>query len=115
MGKAISILRILSANLFLLAMLAQPAHQLQHLAQQIEHQHEFHHEKDCKHAGHVTENDHCKFCDFTFSPTDGFAVQQVEIPLEFDCIELKQEFSRSNYYHSELNSHKQLRAPPFNV
>ncbi|HLV24091.1 MAG TPA: hypothetical protein VKY36_04865 [Moheibacter sp.] len=115
MRKTLAILRIISANLFLLAILAQPAHQLQHLAQQIEHQHEFHHEKNCKHAGHITENDHCKFCNFTFFPSDGFVVQHIEIPLEFEFPKSKQEFSASNFYHSELNSHKRLRAPPFNV
>jgi len=112
MGKRLSILRILSANIFLLALLVQPVHQLQHLTQQIEHKHEFHHYENCKHAGHVTENDHCKFCDFTFSPSDGFVVQHIEIPLSFTEIFKPQNVEVLQHFVSQYVVHKQLRAPP---
>ena|SRR5690606_27070780 len=106
-GKQIT--KFSAAILFLLAILLQPVHQLEHLT------HNHPHVEEGKTAFINFHETHCNLCDFNFTPTLELEITNLEIPVKFDFIELKQEFSRSNYYHSELNSHKQLRAPPFNV
>lgn len=112
MDKALSILRFITAGVFLLSVIAQPVHQLEHLAGQVNHKHEFHHYENCRHAGHITENGHCKFCDFTFSQSLEYSVQNIETPLLFNV-----DFDFLNtwlpqHFISQYVVHKQLRAPP---
>lgn len=100
-----------TAILFLLAILLQPVHQLEHIGHH-------HTDPDTTETGisfHSQHESHCNLCDFIFTPTLELKIVTVDIPLEFNSSELKQEFTDANFYKSELNFHKQLRAPPYNV
>lgn len=97
------------AILFLLVILLQPVHQLEHLT----HNHAHAHEAELSFINY--HEAHCNLCDFNFTPTLELKISNVEIPAEFNSIELKQEFTSINFYKSRLNLHKQLRAPPYNV
>lgn len=94
---------------FLLAILLQPIHQLDHLT------HNHAHSEKAEISFINYHETHCNLCDFNFTPTLELKIETIEIPLTFNCIELKQEISISNFYNSELNLHKKLRAPPYNV
>lgn len=103
------IIKFSTAILFLLAILMQPVHQLEHLTHNHAH-------TDKAETSFINYHEaHCNLCDFNFTPTLELKISNVEIPAEFDSIELKQEFTTSSFYKSELNFHKQLRAPPYNV
>ncbi len=103
------ITKFCTAMFFLLAILLQPIHQLEHIA----HEHTETQQVDISFRNqHAT---HCNLCDFIFSPTIELTLQTLEIPYEFDLIELKQENKLSGFYNSASKSHKQLRAPPYNA
>ncbi|SMC41851.1 hypothetical protein [Moheibacter sediminis] len=98
-----------SAILFLLAILLQPIHQLEHLTHNHAH-------TDKAEISFINYHEaHCNLCDFNFTPTLELKIETIEIPLVFSSSELKPEFTISSFYKSELNFHKQLRAPPYNV
>lgn len=100
-----------TAILFLLAILLQPVHQLEHISHG--HSHLDSHPSEVSFINY--HETHCNLCDFNFTPTLELKIESVEIPLTFNFSELNQEISISNFYKSELNFHKQLRAPPCNV
>jgi len=112
MNKTLSILRFFTASIFLLSLLVQPVHQLEHLVQQIDHKHEFHHYESCRHAGHITDDNHCKFCDFTFSPSVEYTVQLLDVPLLFNGNFDSLNVEAPQHFISQYVVHKQLRAPP---
>ena len=113
MNKRQSILRILTANLFLLALLAQSVHQIRHLSHHTADELQFHQHENCHHASHITEKNHCEFCDFTFSPTVEFAVQLIDIPVIFDEINSLINVELPQHFVSQYLIHKKLRGPPF--
>lgn len=94
---------------FLLAILLQPIHQLEHLT----HNHGHAHEAELSFINY--HEAHCNLCDFNFTPTLELKIESVEIPLTFNFSELKQDISVTDFYNSEVNSYKQLRAPPYSV
>lgn len=103
------IIKFSTAILFLLAILMQPVHQLEHLTHNHAH-------TDKAEVSFINYHEtHCNLCDFNFTPTLELKISNVEIPAEFNSLELTQEFTSINFYKSELNFHKQLRAPPYNV
>lgn len=103
------IIKFSAAILFLLAILMQPVHQLEHLT----HNHAHAHEAELSFINY--HETHCNLCDFNFTPTLELKISNFEIPAEFNSIELTQELTSINFYKSELNLHKQLRAPPYNL
>lgn len=103
------ITQISTAVFFLLAILWQPAHQLEHLSHSPEN-------SFAEQTGISFQNQyetHCNLCDFMFFPVVESSAGQIEFPPEFVFIPPKQESVCSNHYNSKLQSHKQLRAPPY--
>lgn len=101
------IIKFSAAILFLLAILMQPVHQLEHLT----HNHTHAHEAELSFINY--HEAHCNLCDFNFTPTLELKIETIEIPSEFASIELKKESKISGFHTSEFKSHKQLRAPPY--
>lgn len=103
------IIKLCTATLFLLAILLQPVHQLEH----ISHEHSHSHEK-----GISFENQHephCNLCDFIFSPTVEINIQELEIPSSFELIKSLDENNTFSICIGGIKSFKQLRAPPYTV
>lgn len=113
MSRQQSILRLLTANLFLLALLSQSVHQIRHLSHHAIDEQQFHQHENCHHAGHITEKNHCEFCDFTFSPTVEFTVQFIDVPVLSDEINPSANVEIPQHFISQYVIHKKLRGPPF--
>lgn len=97
-----------AAILFLLAILMQPVHQLEHIA----HGHSYAEDIQTGTSFHNSHETHCNLCDFNFTPTLVLTINSIEIPVEFISIELKKESKISGFFTNEFQSNKQLRAPP---
>jgi len=91
----------------------QSAHQLHHFSDHHKHSYEIAEHESCSHPGHISENNHCKLCDFTFSPIGELVIYTVENPIQTDFIFKPLNFGQQNEISNFLNSYKQLRAPPF--
>ncbi len=109
MGFGKQFTKFCTAIVFLLAILVQPIHQLEHLSHLSENQHLPH--ADLSFQNH--HETHCNLCDFTFFPQTEWAVNLFEIPFDVDFVEKKNEAVHSGLNVFKFNSHKQLRAPPF--
>lgn len=100
-----------AAIIFLLAILLQPVHQLEHISHDKEHSHFMENGLSYESQHHP----HCNLCDFIFSPTVQLSVHTIEIPLSFEWIESLNENNQFNSYKIGIQSQKQLRAPPYSA
>lgn len=112
MNVRVQIMKFGTAVLFLLAILLQPIHQLEHINHNESHI--FEHESKVTTVQNHHEI-HCNLCDFIFSPTIELTIHHLEIPFEFNFSEFKIESRIFSFYFSNYQFNKQLRAPPYFV
>ncbi|GEM_PF-1678895 len=112
MNNSKSILRILTANLFLLALLTQSIHQVEHFTHRHIEEQQFHEHENCHHAGHITTTNHCEFCDYTHSPTVELTIEFLDVPVLLSKINDTINVELHQHFVSQYIIHKKLRGPP---